>query len=45
MALSNPELIKICRGLALLLDSGIGGAECAFLLARECSSGHSCRSG
>ena len=35
MALSNPELIKICRGLALLLDSGIGGAECAFLLARE----------
>ena len=35
MALSNPELIRICRGLALLLDSGIGGAECAFLLARE----------
>ena len=35
MTLSSPELIRILRGFALLLHSGIGGADGAFLLARE----------
>ena len=33
MTLSYPELTRILRGFALLLHSGIGGAEGAFLLA------------
>ena len=35
MTLGGPELIRLCRGFALLLGSGIGAAEAAFLLARE----------
>ena len=35
MTLKNQELVKICRGFGLLLSSGIGTAEGAFLLARE----------
>ena len=35
MMLTMPELAEICRGFALLLGSGIGTAEGAFLLARE----------
>ena len=35
MKLPNPELTRVCRGLSLLLGSGIGAAESAFLLARE----------
>ena len=35
MTLSCPELARACRGFALLLHSGIGGADGAFLLARE----------
>lgn len=35
MTLPNPELVRLCRGFALLLGSGIGAAESAFLLARE----------
>lgn len=35
MTLDFPELAEICRGFGLLLRSGIGGAEAAFLLARE----------
>ena len=35
MTLPYPELAGICRGLALLLHSGIGVADGAFLLARE----------
>ena len=35
MKLPNPEITRICRGFALLLGSGIGAAEGAFLLARE----------
>lgn len=35
MTLPNPELARICREFALLLGSGIGAAEAAFLLARE----------
>ena len=35
MTLKLPDLAEICRGFSLLLRSGIGAAECAFLLARE----------
>ena len=35
MTLKYPVLAEICRGFALLLRSGIGTAEGAFLLARE----------
>ena len=35
MTLSYPELSDICRGFALLLHSGVGVADGAFLLARE----------
>ena len=35
MTLTNLKLAEICRGFALLLGSGIGAAEGAFLLARE----------
>ncbi|MEF2836892.1 MAG: type II secretion system F family protein [Oscillospiraceae bacterium] len=35
MTLPNPELARVCREFALLLGSGIGTAEAAFLLARE----------
>ena len=35
MTLPDLELARLCRGFALLLGSGIGGAEGAFLLARE----------
>ena len=35
MTLSNPELVRVLRGFALLLHSGIGGADSAFLLAAE----------
>lgn len=35
MILPDPELVRILRGFALLLHSGIGGADSAFLLARE----------
>ena len=35
MTLSHPELTRLLRGFALLLHSGIGPADGAFLLARE----------
>ena len=35
MTLGNTEISRICRGLALLLHSGIGAADGAFLLAQE----------
>ena len=35
MILSNPELARLLRGFALLLHSGIGPADGAFLLSRE----------
>ena len=35
MTLPYPELMKVCRSLALLLGSGIGAAEGAFLMAWE----------
>ena len=35
MKLPYPELARICRGLGMLLGSGIGGADCAFLLAQQ----------
>lgn len=35
MTLPEPELVRILRGFALLLHSGIGVADAAFLLARE----------
>lgn len=35
MMLRDAELIRLCRGFALLLHSGIGLADGAFLLARE----------
>lgn len=35
MTLLYPELARLCRGLALLLGSGIGAAEGVFLLAQE----------
>ena len=35
MILPYPELARVCRGFALLLHSGIGMADGAFLLARE----------
>ena len=35
MTLPNTELARLCREFALLLGSGIGTAEAAFLLARE----------
>ena len=35
MTLAYPELERILRGFALLLHSGIGGADGAFLLAKE----------
>jgi len=35
MRLSDPELTRVLRGFALLLHSGIGAADAAFLLARE----------
>ena len=35
MILPDLELARVCRGFALLLRSGIGAAETAFLLARE----------
>ena len=35
MTLPYPELSRICRGFALLLHSGIGAADGAFLLSRE----------
>lgn len=35
MRLSDPELTRLLRGFALLLHSGIGAADGAFLLARE----------
>jgi type IV pilus assembly protein PilC len=35
MTLPEPELVRTLRGFALLLHSGIGVADAAFLLARE----------
>lgn len=35
MTLRYPELTRICRGFSLLLHSGIGMADGAFLLSRE----------
>ena len=35
MTISLPELAQICRGFSLLLHSGIGAADAAFLLAQE----------
>ena len=35
MTLTYPELTRICRGLALLLHSGVGLADGAFLMSRE----------
>lgn len=35
MTLTYPELTRICRGFAMLLHSGVGLADGAFLLARE----------
>lgn len=35
MRLPDPELTRLLQGFALLLHSGIGPADSAFLLARE----------
>ena len=35
MTLSDSQIARICRGLAMLLHSGIGAAEGLFLLIRE----------
>ena len=35
MTLHSPELARICREYALLLHSGIGMADGAFLLSQE----------